>query len=171
MYSQKVDLFLNIFLQNILGLEMKSRIVISRYNLVMHSFFARNNYSALSPPSPGAQNDRKFGKCYAKKKTANSLCKALFGQETSPTPCTHNCLPLFGPQTQAGPGQRTGHNSEGKNTAKGKPGEVEARASIPASIFHTGIESMAPKTGCTLQKRMWAVRNSAGEEEMSEHKW
>lgn len=88
MYSQKVDLFLNIFLQNILGLQMKSRIVIFRYNLVMYSFFARNNYSALSPPSPGAQKDRKFGKCNAKKKAANSLCKALFGQETSPTPCT-----------------------------------------------------------------------------------
>lgn len=98
---------------------MKSRIVISRYNLVMHSFFARNNYSALAPPSPGAQNDRKFGQCYAKKKAVNSLLKALFGQEPPHTPCTPNCLSLFGPQAQAGPGLRTGHNRKGRTLAIG----------------------------------------------------
>lgn len=81
-----------------------------------------------------------------------------------------NHLPLFGPQAQAGPRQRTGQdNSQGKNIAKGKPGEVEARAPIPASIFHAGTESMAPKIGCILQIGIWAVRNSAGGEEMSEH--
>lgn len=116
----------------------------------MHSFFARNNYSALSPPSPGAQNDRKFGKCYAKKQAVNSLCKALFGQEPSPTPYTPDYLALFGPQAQAGPGLRTGHNSKGENAAKWKPGEAEARATIPAITFHAGIESMAPKIGCML---------------------
>lgn len=73
MYCQKADLFLNILLQNMFGLQMKSRIVISRYNLVMHSFFARNNYSTLSPPSPRAQNYRKFGKCYAKKESSERV--------------------------------------------------------------------------------------------------
>lgn len=96
MIIQKADVFLNIFLQNILELQMKSRIAISRYNLVMHSFFARNNYSALSPPAPGAQNDRKFGKCYAKNKAVALLCKVLFGQEPSPSPCT--TCPSLGPK-------------------------------------------------------------------------
>lgn len=120
----------------------------------MHSFFARNNYSALAPPSPGAQNDRKFGQCYAKKKAVNLLHKALFWappwQEPPHTPCTPNYLSLFGPQAQAGPGLRTGHNRKGKNTGNWKPGEVEARATIPASTFPAGIESMAPKIGCML---------------------
>lgn len=56
---------------------------------------------------------------------------------------------------------------KGRNTGKGKAGEVEARGTIPAEYIPCrNYKSTAPRTGCMLQVRTGAVRNSAGKADM-----
>lgn len=140
---------------------MKSSTVISRYDLVTHSFFARNNYSALSHPHMSQSTKwQEVWPVLRQRKAATSYARPLRGRSHRSalirlallTTCP-SLDPFLCRQAQD---SKQDAIEKGRTTEKGKAGEAETTAKhIPCRNY---------KRGC--QKGLHAGNENMGGEEL-----
>lgn len=146
---------------------MKSWTVISRYNLVTHSFFARSNYcarSGLTPISQGAKSQDVWPALRQEESveaaTQGPCGAGAIAHHPSSALRSKPLVPPWTPLVREGPEQQAGHNRKGKEPwESGKQERLKPEQSIFSLLE---LQAWFPRTGWMLQVRIRAVSRHDG---------